>query len=204
MVKFTAPKPPRRRPTGQALVEFALVFPVFVLMLMGLIDLGRFVYTDSALSQAAREGARVGAAEAGWVGLFGPQSPGCVLLPGDIGAGNPGAHVCPADAAHLKQDVVGAVNRMAVSLGQISLGNVYLSCNSGTSVDPVPVGAWTETAGASSPQGNGCQDSLGNSTATQGDLVSVRITYTYVPITPIISSIVPSQPRSASATMVIN
>ena len=45
---------------GQArrLVEFALVLPVFLLMLFGLIDVGRYVYMNSVLSQAAREGAR--------------------------------------------------------------------------------------------------------------------------------------------------
>ena len=50
----------RERSSGQALVEFALVFPVFVLILFGLIDVGRYVYTSNAISQAAREGARYG------------------------------------------------------------------------------------------------------------------------------------------------
>ena len=52
---------PRVRPAGgQSLVEFALVFPVFLLLLFGLIDIGRFVYTTNAVSEAAREGARFG------------------------------------------------------------------------------------------------------------------------------------------------
>ena len=51
--------------TGQALVEFALILPVFLLLLFGLIDVGRYVYMNTVLSQAAREGARLGAAEAG-------------------------------------------------------------------------------------------------------------------------------------------
>lgn len=50
----------RRRYRGQALVEFALVFPVFVLILFGLIDLGRYVYVANAVNQGAREGARYG------------------------------------------------------------------------------------------------------------------------------------------------
>jgi len=45
---------------GQSLVEFALVFPIFLLLLFGLIDIGRYVYTVNALSQAAREAARFG------------------------------------------------------------------------------------------------------------------------------------------------
>ena len=50
----------RRRSRGQALVEFALVIPVFFMLLFGLIDLGHFVYVSNALNQAAREAARVG------------------------------------------------------------------------------------------------------------------------------------------------
>lgn len=44
---------------GQGLVEFALVFPVFILLLLGLLDLGRAVYAYNTIGDAAREGARV-------------------------------------------------------------------------------------------------------------------------------------------------
>lgn len=191
----------RQKRAGQALVEFALVLPIFFLLLTGLVDVGRFVYTDSTLSQAAREGARVGSVEAGWIGLTGS---GCVSSPSDIGASNPGAHVCPATVASMKADIVSAVNRMVVSLGQITIDDVFLSCNTGQSDDMPPSGAWTETAGAASPQGNGCEDSSLNATGVQGDIFSVRVVYTYQPITPIVSTIVPSVLRSASASMVIN
>jgi Flp pilus assembly protein TadG len=43
---------------GQALVEFALVAPIFFLLLFGLIDFGRYVYYVQILNNAAREGAR--------------------------------------------------------------------------------------------------------------------------------------------------
>jgi Flp pilus assembly protein TadG len=45
---------------GQALVEFALILPIFLLILMGIFDLGRAVYYSSTLSNAAREAAREG------------------------------------------------------------------------------------------------------------------------------------------------
>jgi Flp pilus assembly protein TadG len=51
---------------GQALVEFAIVAPVFFLLLFGLIDLGRYVYVTNAFGQAAREGARFGAVQT-WI-----------------------------------------------------------------------------------------------------------------------------------------
>ena len=52
-----------RRSRGQALVEFALVFPVFMLVLFGIIDVGRYVYVSNALNEASREGARYGSVE---------------------------------------------------------------------------------------------------------------------------------------------
>jgi len=48
----------RRRVYGQSLVEFALICPVFVMMVMGVVDLGRVFYTYEALANASREGAR--------------------------------------------------------------------------------------------------------------------------------------------------
>ena len=63
---------------GQALVEFALVLPVFLMILFGIIDGGRYVFQNNVLSQAAREGARVAAAEAGWIGKTTAQDPSCV------------------------------------------------------------------------------------------------------------------------------
>lgn len=45
---------------GQALVEFALVVVLFLLLLGGLVDLGRTAGTYYALTNAAREGARAG------------------------------------------------------------------------------------------------------------------------------------------------
>ncbi len=43
---------------GQALVEFALVAPIFILLLMGIIELGRFILAYEAANNAVREGTR--------------------------------------------------------------------------------------------------------------------------------------------------
>jgi Flp pilus assembly protein TadG len=48
----------RPRPDGQALVEFALVAPIFFLLLFGIIESGRFILYYETLSNATREGAR--------------------------------------------------------------------------------------------------------------------------------------------------
>jgi hypothetical protein len=44
--------------TGQAMVEFALVAPLFFLLLFGIIEAGRFVFYHEILANATREGAR--------------------------------------------------------------------------------------------------------------------------------------------------
>lgn len=46
------------RSRGQALVEFALIIPVFLALLMGILDFGRVVWATTSLSSAAREAAR--------------------------------------------------------------------------------------------------------------------------------------------------
>jgi Flp pilus assembly protein TadG len=48
-----------RRGHGQAMVEFALVIPIFLLLLVALFDVGRAVFAYNTLTNAAREGARM-------------------------------------------------------------------------------------------------------------------------------------------------
>jgi len=50
----------RRRGRGQSLVEFAVVLPVFLLILAGLLDFGLGLYSQMTIINAAREGARLG------------------------------------------------------------------------------------------------------------------------------------------------
>src|SRR5256885_7822484 len=47
-----------KRNRGQAMVEFAVVIPIFLLMLIALFDFGRAVFSYNTLTNAAREGAR--------------------------------------------------------------------------------------------------------------------------------------------------
>jgi Flp pilus assembly protein TadG len=123
----------RHRSRGQALVEFALVFPVFVLMLFGLIDMGRYVYFSSTLSQAAREGARLASVEASWLGSADPS------------CGTAGGPVCPANVAALRDHVQVAANRMMAPFAPVAVSSVYLNCS-----DAAPTGNWT-TATCGSP-----------------------------------------------------
>jgi Flp pilus assembly protein TadG len=49
---------------GQSMVEFALALPILVLVIFGLVDLGRAVYINNSLAEAARDGARYGSVQA--------------------------------------------------------------------------------------------------------------------------------------------
>ena len=162
------------RRAGQSLVEFALVLPIFMLFLFGLIDGGRLVYQHSVLSQAAREGARLASVEASWIGAT------------DTGCGSADGPVCPASAAAMKTDIISAANRMNAPFAVVTGADVFVRC------DPsggTPTGNWTGTSCTSNGSGN---------------VASVRVTGTFQPITPVISQIVGTVSMSASTSMVIN
>jgi Flp pilus assembly protein TadG len=59
MMRRPARTSAHRRRRGQALVEFALVIPIFLLIFVGLFDLGRAVFAYNTLTNAAREGVRL-------------------------------------------------------------------------------------------------------------------------------------------------
>ena len=170
------------RQRGQSLVEFALVLPIFLLMLFGLIDLGRIIYFNSTLSQAAREGARAASVEAFWVGRTEPQ------------CNQPGGPTCPATVADLRADVLDAANGM-MTMGSIPDANLHLSCDLGTP----PTGHWT------SPTEN-CNSSAARTPGTTAGvaLVSVRVVMEISPITPIIGQIIGTLELDGAATMNVN
>lgn len=164
----------RARSRGQGLVEFALVIPIFLVMLFGIIDVGRYVYMSSTLSQAAREGARLAATEAAWIGKTTANDPACNAAHGPV---------CPPNVAALETDVTAAANRMMAPFG--SVDHVYISCN-------VPGSAPTTKnwSGVSCP----------TTSRKAGNIVSVRVDLTFRPITPVVGPIT----TSGSASMVIN
>jgi Flp pilus assembly protein TadG len=99
----------RRRGRGQTLVELAFVLPIFLLMLMILIDFGRVIYAQHTITQQAREASRLGAvsAESLQAGDFAAryaairaaakiQSPGVAVpdtaITGPAGSGNCNTH----------------------------------------------------------------------------------------------------------------
>ena len=169
----TLPTSRRRAGRGQTLVEFALVFPIFILLLFAVIDGGRYIFLSSALSNAAREGARLGSVEASWRGSA------------DASCGTAGGPVCPANDTVLRNHITAAANRQMAPFGTVD--NLYLSCvdMNGTP----PSGSWTST-------------SCGSNAA--GGQLSVRVTYTWDAITPLIGNIMGSITATGSSTVFIN
>ncbi|MGD2057902.1 MAG: pilus assembly protein [Anaerolineales bacterium] len=51
----------KRREHGQGLVEFALVLPVFLMLIMGIVEFGRLMFIYNSVATASREAARYGA-----------------------------------------------------------------------------------------------------------------------------------------------
>ena len=51
----------RRRQRGQSLVEFALILPIFLILLMGIVDFGLGLKSWIAITNSARESARYAA-----------------------------------------------------------------------------------------------------------------------------------------------
>jgi TadE-like protein len=113
----------RRRPLGQALVEFSLVAPMFFLLLFGIIEGGRFIYYYETLSHATREGAR-------YAIVNGANTLGCPSGPPAPGTGS-----CDASGA----DVVTEVRQAAIGVpsGGISVDRCwwYAACDFATHGD---------------------------------------------------------------------
>ncbi len=101
----------RRASRGQALVETALVLPLFLALLLGVVDLGRAVWATTSLNSAAREAARfaiVHGGSASTVCPVGPAGPDAVIPAADAS--------CPYPSPS-KQAIVNAAMSAAIAGG---------------------------------------------------------------------------------------
>src|SRR6476660_9524323 len=97
----------RNRSRAQALVEFALVAPMFFLLLFGIIEAGRFIFYYETLSNATREGAR-------YAIVNGANTLGCPSgppAPGSSACDTSGANV----SARVRQSGIGLPNAITVT-----------------------------------------------------------------------------------------
>jgi Flp pilus assembly protein TadG len=96
---------------GQALVEVAMVAPLFFLMVFGTIDIGRVIWANDVVAGAAREGARYASVHAGYINTdtkaTKDQIKAHALNFVIAGGSNPSATVCFASAATLANQGAG-------------------------------------------------------------------------------------------------
>ena len=78
----------RRSETGATLVEFAILLPVFILLVFGIVDWSRYMIGQNSVNSVARESARYGSA----VGDNGSGTPLYVDCDGIRDAGYAAAH----------------------------------------------------------------------------------------------------------------
>ena len=131
----------RRDPSrGQSLVEFALILPVLMFMLMGFFDLGRVVLAHDALSHAAREAARYAIVHGGTTAVYGGSWDGtCPAGPLPAGITPPAAtSSCPYPSpskeaiyqeAREQARAAGSVVTVEVCYGAGCVGNTDVATN---------------------------------------------------------------------------
>jgi hypothetical protein len=138
----------RDKSRGQAMVEFALVFPVFVLLLVGIFDFGRVIWVNDTLSTASREAARYAIVHGGSASTAcpaGPHGPD-EIAPGPTCPPYPNGTAYGQDSVQAIKDVAqrwaaGAVSSVTVSVcyGAVATCNSDTNAAGATNVRGTPV-----------------------------------------------------------------
>jgi len=140
-----------RRERAQSVLEFALVVPLFLLLIFGLIDFARLLFTYASLSNGAREMARVAAVSTNWSGS------------NAISAFN--NYVVIAGGQNSSTDTVTVLTADTTCARQLDTGST--TCTSGVSTTYGPCGLPLQSG--TCPLGQPPQDGL----------VQVSVTYTF-------------------------
>lgn len=167
--------PPRTRRAGQALVETALVLPLFLVCLLGIVDMGRAVWATTSLAAAAREAARYAIVHGGSTSNPCPVGPA-----GPDATPTATSSSCPFPSPS-KQSIIDAARTAAIAGGS----NVT-----------VTVCYW-------SGYGSGCSGNTDITNNARGQSVTVVVTSTVNLIVPALLGR-SSFNLSGSSTMVVN
>ena len=161
-----------RSRSGQSMVEFALSSVVLLLLVGGLVDIGRSIFVDEALSNAAREGARHGA----WFDAGTMSHP--YLDDAEIKAA--------VDAELAANSIPASVlKNPGNTCPAVADGNAYYNPPYATSAYPSTAGQpWLYICYNNTP---GLDFSSPATNQSQNDL-NVIVLYQYSPLTPVISS----------------
>ena len=122
-------EPLHHRPRGQSLVEFALIFPMFLVLLFGMLDIGRVIWANDALTNAAREGARYAVVHGGSELVACPTGPGVNTTPSGCPAVGTDGKDPTRQAAQNYSIAGGAGVTVYVCYGSGCTGNTDLGSN---------------------------------------------------------------------------
>jgi hypothetical protein len=131
----------RDRERGQGLAEFALVLPLFLMMVFAVIDLGRVIWAYDNLGNGAREGARYASVHGSSGLTICPTGPGSNLQPENVAA-------CPPLGADLKDPTRQVVRNFLIAPGSAPVIQV---CYFDT--DPPGCSGNTDQTGAGNARG---------------------------------------------------
>jgi Flp pilus assembly protein TadG len=167
-----------RRPTeerGQTLVEFALVFPIFFVLLMGMIEFGLVFNALLSINFASRDGSLI-AAEAG--NAVGSD---CVILDKvERSVGAPASTTRINEVRIYKADKNGNQVGSAVNVWQRTGTTTCTLPDSTTLTVPYRL-----TGSAGYPETSRCNVQGGCGGSGGVDTIGVKITYSYTPFTPL-------------------
>ncbi len=159
----------RRSQRSQALVEFALVTPIFLVIIFTMIDISRLLYAYTAISSAARDGARTAS-------LTGSYFSDCQIIQ--------------------EVELVGQGFPVRMDPNSI-VGNSDPNNPSGAlqpTTPPPNVGyayIWPAVATANPPDSN-CNSSSQRAISPSVKHVAVEIQYHFIPLLPIVGSFAPN------------
>ena len=165
----------RRHVRGQSLVEFALVFPIFVMMMLGFIEFGMLFNATLAINYSSRDGALAGAEAGNAIGSD------CIILKSVDAAISP-----PADDGRISRVDIYKATPNGTLIGSPT---TYLRTGSPNStpcasVDgssifyTLSVNGYAETSRCNILAGCG-------GTSTTVDNIAVRVYYTHGWVTPV-------------------
>ena len=204
-----------RRERGQALVEFALVFPILFFLFALSIDIFRVDWVSSTVAEAARQGARQAvanedASDSGFGSTAGPCS-GTTQTPSATGSGclktariygtvltvlggfARNTMLTEAPPAACPNPVAGATS-VCVYPGEQGAAGTYASCDTARSVlgrDPIAGELGSRSAEYANPQYKGCFE------------VVVTVIYQYDTLVPFLGSAAPTFLRISSSTQML-
>ena len=207
--------PRRRRQLGQGMVEFSLVAPLLLVVIIGLIDFARAVEANTTVAEAARQGARQAIANAlasdTPFGTYNNQPcSGQVFTTNQTGTG------CLTDAAIIAtvkgvlKDITNSVTTYSSTTAQScpapAAGAATICVAPAESGGTAP--SYSSCAAATSSLGNQPQPGdLGSrqvewaaTTFSGCFLVQVTVRFAYQPITPLLSTVIGSRLQLVSSS----